>query len=296
VNRCDLKFLIANSTDEALDLLHAEGAGAIIIAGGTDVMVQLARGELQPAVLVNVEALSELRFEESSTVTRIGALISQRELAESPLVRSRHGALSAAANLCGGWQTQSVGTVGGNICNASPAADLTPALMVHGAVVLLRSRARGQREVALHDFVLGRRQTARLPDELVIGFELDIASRRTADAFEKVGRRSAMEISIVSVASRMTLSEDSRVEDVRIAVGSVGPKAFRARRAEKLMIGEILSPELIEEAAEAVLNDSSPIDDVRGSRNYRRAVLPRVFSRTLQRCADQIRPLARAAE
>jgi aerobic carbon-monoxide dehydrogenase medium subunit len=291
-----LKFLMTNSMSEALDTLHAEGPVALIIAGGTDVMVQLARGELRPAVLVNVEAVSELRFEESSTVTRIGALVSQRELAESSLVKSQYGALSAAANLCGGWQTQFVGTVGGNVCNASPAADLTPALMAHGAVVLLKSKARGQREVPLHDFVLGRRQTARLPDELVIGFELDIPPRRTADAFEKVGRRGAMEISIVSVATRMTLSEDNRVDDVRIALGSVGPRPFRARKAEKLMIGETFGPDLMAEAAEAVLKDSSPIDDVRGSRNYRRAVLPRVFLRTLQRCADRINPFVRAAE
>lgn len=264
------------------------GADATLLAGGTDVMVQLQRAELTPKVLVNVEQVEAWRASKLGTSSRIGALVTQRLLAENPDVRRRFGALAAAARLCGGWQTQSVATIAGNVCNASPAADLTPALLVHGARVVLESAPRGPRTIPLEAFVLGRRQVDRKADEIVVAFELESPPPRSADAFEKVGRRGAMEISIVNVAVRLSLAPDHRIADARIAVGSVGPKPFRATPAEQMLIGEPFTDQRVGAAAQAVLAMAAPIDDVRATKSYRLTVLPRVVERVLKQCQHRI--------
>jgi carbon-monoxide dehydrogenase medium subunit len=264
------------------------GSDAIVLAGGTDVMVQLQRAELKGTVLLNIEHVDAWRTCDVGAGSLIGALVTQRMLAEDRHVQARHGALAAAARLCGGWQTQSVGTIAGNVCNASPGADLTPALLVYGTQVVLESERGGTRTVPLEEFVVGRRQVARKPDEIVTRFELDKPPPRTADAFEKVGRRGAMEISIVNVAARLSLSPDDKVADARIAVGSVGPKAFRATHAEQILEGQPLTDNVIGAAARASLVAATPIDDVRASRAYRLAVLPRVVERVLRQCRHKI--------
>lgn len=282
-----MEFKVARSHAEALTTIAAFGTDATLLAGGTDVMVQLQRSELKPPVLLNIEQVGAWRTYDVSASSRIGALVTQRTLAEDLDIRARYSALAAAARLCGGWQTQSVGTLAGNVCNASPAADLTPALLVHGARVVLESERGGRRTLPLEDFVLGRRKVDRKPDEIVIQFELDTPPSRTVDAFEKVGRRGAMEISIVNVAARLSFTPDQKVADARIAVGSVGPKPFRAIGAEQILKGQSVSDQVIGAAAHAVLEAATPIDDVRASRSYRLAVLPRVTARIIRQCLQQ---------
>jgi carbon-monoxide dehydrogenase medium subunit len=247
-------------------------------------MIQLARAELNPKILVHVENLTEHKYIRAGKHLEIGALTSQRALAEHKTIAKDYSALQAAASLCGGWQTQSVGTIGGNVCNASPAADLIPPLMVHGASLTLHSQSRGQRSVEIDSFVVGRRNIAREPDEMLTSFSLDPVEKRTADCFVKVGRRNAMEISIANVAVRLTLGEDETVNAIRIAVGAVGPVAFRAREAEELLRGQKVSQELIEEAGRSILEQATPITDIRGSREYRLAVLPRILGSALKQC------------
>ncbi|CAI2931844.1 FAD binding domain-containing protein [Aminobacter niigataensis] len=280
-----MEFVSATSKEEALDRLDRFGPDLQVIAGGTDVMVQLAMKQLAPKVLLHVERIPNLDQISTADSIAIGGLTTQRMLAESGLVAARFPALRKAASLSGGWQTQSVGTIAGNVCNASPAADLTPVLFAHDAVVLLESKSRGERRVPITEFVVGRRKTIREPDELVTSFELAIPSLGSADAFEKVGRRGAMEISIANLALRITFSNCGMVTDARIAVGSVGAVAYRAVEAETLLINEHLSPNLIAEAAQLVISRASPIDDVRGTREYRLRVLPRIFEHSLRQCA-----------
>lgn len=188
-----MDFVSARTRREALDCLDSRGDQTSIVAGGTDVMVQLGLKQLSPAVLLHVERLSELaEIREGETVV-IGSLVTQRALAENPLISQKFPSLKSAASLCGGWQTQSVGTIGGNVCNASPAADLIPVLLVHDAIVTLESKSRGERKLPLSKFVLGRRNTARDKDELLTSFELVQPPPFSGCAFVKVGRRSAME-------------------------------------------------------------------------------------------------------
>lgn len=277
-----MEFISATSKDEALAALARHGSDAALLAGGTDLMVQIARRERQPATVIHIERLTELRgLDLGADRPRIGALVTQKMLADR-LAGGPYDGLARAASLSGGWQTQNVGTIGGNICNASPAADMVPPLLVHGARVLLESVS-GTRAVPLAAFILGRRQIDRAPEEMVIGVDLDPAGPSEANVFEKVGRRGAMEIAISSVAVRVRLGVDGRtLDDVRIALGAMGPVPFRVPAAETALIGRPLDAEALAAAGAALLAAARPISDTRGSADYRRAVAPRVFERVLR--------------
>ena len=156
-----MELSAVDSVDQALEELSRHGDRCQVLAGGTDVMMQLARGEIDPAVLLHVEGLADLRSVDLNGATRIGSLVTHRELLTGVL-GAGHDAVVESAATVGGLQTQAVGTIGGNVCNASPAADTLPALLVHDARLTLRSST-GSRTVALTDFLVGRRTTPAVP-------------------------------------------------------------------------------------------------------------------------------------
>jgi carbon-monoxide dehydrogenase medium subunit len=274
-----------DSLDDALEVLSRNGDGCQVLAGGTDVMIQLARGELAPAVLLHVEKLAELRTVETNGATRIGALVTHRELATGRL-GDGFRAVAEAAGTVGGLQTQMVGTIGGNVCNASPAADTLPALLVHDAQLTLRSSATS-RTVSLDEFLLGRRSTTRGSDELLTTITLAMPGERSGDAYLKVGRRSAMEVAIVGLAMRLAFDAGGTVTTARVALASVGPRSLRSAGAEAALLGGRLETESIEAAADAVLREVNPMDDLRGSADYRRRVIPGLLRRATEICAQR---------
>jgi carbon-monoxide dehydrogenase medium subunit len=274
-----------DSLDDALEVLSRHGDGCRVLAGGTDVMIQLARGELAPAVLLHVEKLAELRTVDTNGATRIGALVTHRELATGRLGDGFRAVAEAAATV-GGLQTQMVGTIGGNVCNASPAADTLPALLVHDAQLTLRSSA-ASRTVSLDEFLLGRRSTTRGADELLTTITVAAPGERSGDAYLKVGRRSAMEVAIVGLAMRLAFDADGTVNTARVALASVGPRPLRSAGAEAALLGGRLEPESIAAAAEAVLHEVNPMDDLRGSADYRRRVIPGLLRRAAEICAQR---------
>ena len=280
-----MKFRSTDTIDEALDALKELGDAGQVLAGGTDVMIQLARRELQPGTLIHIERLHELKDIHVNAGVRIGALVTHLRLAEGALPAG-YAAMVEGARTVGGWQTQAVGTVGGNVCNASPAADIVPPLLVHDAVVTLRSRA-GERTLPLDEFILRRRTTARRPEELLTAITLAPPRERSGDVYLKVGRRGAMEIAIVGLAVRLAFDAAGAVVNARIAVGSVGPAAIRVPAAEAVLQGGALDCEALDAGAAAVLEIISPIDDVRGSAAYRRRVIPQLLRRAVHRCAER---------
>ena len=285
-----LKFQIMQTVDEALQALEHYGATATILAGGTDVMIQLDRGEINTDNLIHVERLDELKaIELRKGQIEIGALTCHRDIATSALLEKNYTSIRSAAASIGGWQTQSVGTIGGNLCNASPAADLIPPLLLHDAELTLLSRARGTRVTKLNEFLLGRRQTSREADELLTRIKLEPVPAHTADVYLKVGRRNAMEVAIVGLAVRLTMNdEDGSVADIRIATCAVNPTPCRASQTEAILRGERLDAEVLREAGEILVTNSAPIDDIRASANYRRLVLPRLLERALRSCAEKV--------
>lgn len=273
------------TTQDAVALLAELGDDAQILAGGTDVMVQIIGGEISPAVLVPISQLAELREISRNGKVGIGALVTHERIANGAL-GDDFASLREAAGLVGGWQTQAVGTVAGNVCNASPAADTIPPLLVHDAEVALKSQS-GTRSVPLEQFLHGRRQTDRRPDELVTQVNLALPGALSGDVYLKVGRRSAMEVAIVGYAMRLDFAEDGSVADARVALASVAASPIRIRTAENALVGQRLSEEVAQSVSEAILSDISPIDDLRGSANYRRQLVPGLTRRALVACAHR---------
>lgn len=285
-----MEFVTAGSLDEALDTLSKFGPEAAVVAGGTAVLYQLSAGMRQASRIVHIERLSDLSHVSCNGGVRIGALTTMRAVAESPDLASRCSGLVTAAASCGGWQTQFVATVGGNVCNASPGADLAPSLLVHDAQVTLASADRGARSVPLAAFFTGFRQTAREPDELMTEIAFDTPPARTADVYVKVRRRGAMELPIVGVATRVTLDESLKtIADIRIAACAAGPVPFRADKAEAILKGAAAHDAPIAEAGAALVERASLFSDARASAEYRRAVLPRVLTHAIEQCVSRAR-------
>lgn len=274
-----------DTVDAALDVLAARGDRAQVLAGGTDVMIQLARGEITPAVLLHVERVAELRGVHANGAVRLGALVTHRTLATGVL-GDRFRAVSESAATVGGRQTQVVGTIGGNVCNASPAADTLPALLVHDATVTLRSRA-ASRTVPLHEFLVGRRATTRAADELLTEIALGDPGEGSGDVYLKVGRRGAMEVAIVGLAMRLSFDAAGSVTAARVALAAVGPRPVRSTAAEEALVGGPPEPGRLDAAAAAVLRDITPVDDVRGSADYRRRVVPGLLRRAAGICTQR---------
>jgi carbon-monoxide dehydrogenase medium subunit len=276
-----LDFIDARTLDGALTQLAEWGDEATVLAGGTDVVVALLAGGLTSKALLHVRRVPELHGIEAEERTRIGAATTHWTLANDLHIRAEHLALVEAALTVGGRQTQNVGTIGGNIVNASPAADLMPPLLVADARVRLAS-TKGDRELPLAEFVVGRKQTARDPDELLLGIDLERPAARTGEAYIKLGRRSAMEVALVGVAARVSLGDDGTISDARVALCSVAPVAFRVPDAERLLIGAQPGPEPLGQAGEAAEAQAQPIDDVRSPAAYRRQVVRHLVRRALE--------------
>jgi aerobic carbon-monoxide dehydrogenase medium subunit len=280
-------YQAAHDLDEALTVLAESPKPVQVLAGGTDVGVQFLRGEIAPEYVLYIGGIEELRGITANGGLTLGALTTHRELAEAPIVREEFAALAEAANQVGGRQTQNAGTVGGNVANASPAADLPPALLLADARVRLAS-ASGERTVALAEFFLARRQTARRPDELVTALILERPRPRTYEAYVKLGRRRAMEIAIVGLAMRLTFDEAlAEIVDARVAVCAAAQRPYRAPDAEASLIGCRLDEETLAAAGRLAAAPASPIDDVRASAEYRRRVIKSLTVRAAQRCRSR---------
>lgn len=283
-----MEFRSTATLEETLDVLSELGDDAQILAGGTDVMVQLQRHELDPGTLVHVERLEGLRrAEERDGTLALGALVTHRRVATDPSLSSQLPALAEAAATVGGWQTQEVGTVAGNLCNASPAADTLPPLLVADATVELASAGRDARRVPVEAFLLGRRHTDRRPDELVTWLGLEPVGDRTGEVYLKVGPRSGMEVALVGLAVRLSLAGDDTVADARVAACSVAPVPFRAVEAERILLGSRLEEDAIREAGEALTAAADPIDDQRATARYRRRVLGPLLGRAVGICEQR---------
>ena len=281
-----MEFLSVTTTDEALSKLASHGNAAAVLAGGTAVLYQLKSGMVSADIVLHVERLAELSYVQANGCTTFGALTSLRKIATAPELNDKYGAIRTAAASCGGWQTQSVATIGGNVCNASPGADLVPPLLVHGAKLTLASEARDERSLPLEEFLVGGRRTAREPDELLTAITLDTPPPRTADTYVKIRRRGAMELPIIGLALRLTMDAAGKsIDGIRIAVCAAGPVPFRATAAEDILTGEAANGDALKEAGASLLDRAELFTDARASAEYRRAVLPRALAHAVKDCA-----------
>ena len=290
-----MEFRQGTSVDEALGWLADLGDAACVLAGGTDAMMQYARGEISPAAFVHIERIASMAEADHDGISRLGALLTHRFLARDEAVRWRNPALAEAAATVGGWQTQAVGTLGGNICNASPAADTAAPLLVADAVVELASSA-GRRRLPLADFFLGRRKVDLRPDELVTAIEVTPIGPAAGEVYLKVGRRGAMVVAVVGLAARLTFDGGGpaagpggagRVSDARLALCSVAPRPVRAPEAERILVEGGGSADAVREAARALGEVVAPIGDSRASAGYRREILGGLLERAVACCRSR---------
>jgi carbon-monoxide dehydrogenase medium subunit len=282
-----MEFHSLGTEEEALERLSQLGDDARILAGGTDLVLQHRRGEARAGAWLFIGRLERLRrIVDKDDAIEVGALVTHRMLMRHATIARRHDSIATAAATVGGWQTQAVGTIGGNVCNASPAADLLPPLLVAEAEIHLASVA-GERTTSLEAFVLDRRRVDRRPDELVTGLRLPAVPPRTGEVYLKVAPRAAMEVALVGLAVRITLTSGGILSDARVAVGAVASRAFRARSAERALVDGDGRPEAVAEAGRLLADEARPIDDARATARYRRLVLPGLLARAVSESRER---------
>lgn len=282
-------LLQPKTTAEAIALLARHGARGSLLAGGTDLLVEIKEGVRAPDVVIDAKHLpgmGELTVSASDGL-RFGALVTARALETSPAVREHYRGLWQAVRELGSIQIRNRATVAGNVCRASPSADTLPPLIADGAVVTILGAA-GQRQVALEDFFTGVGKTVLAGDEIVTGFSVPAPLPGTGKCYIKHGRRKAMELATVGVAVTLTLSGEV-VSSIRIALGAVASTPIRATKAEAILTGKAPDAALIAQCGAAAAAQSSPISNIRGSADYRRRMVEELTQRAITAALEAAR-------
>jgi carbon-monoxide dehydrogenase medium subunit len=278
------EFHAPHSIDAAVALARQHGEAARFIAGGTDLIIQIKRKRLAPRHLISLSALGLGAIRKTESEIVVGATATHNEVVFHPAFQKQLIALAEASAVVGGRQIRNVATVGGNIVNASPAADLVPVLLTLDAAVDLVG-AHGTRSLPLDQFLLDRGRTDRRADEVLTAVRFARPQTASATAFLKGGRRKAMEISVVCVAAHLAGPRAGKGFDTaRIAIGAAASRTFRPAAAERL-VGQGGS---FAEAGRVAAEAASPIDDVRASARYRRLLVAALVERALARCRERL--------
>lgn len=280
-------YFIPDSLDRALALLAEFRGEARIIAGGTDLVVEFDRKLRPPCALIDISRLPDLdaiRLDADGWI-HLGPLVTHNDVVASGLCVAQALPLAQACRQVGAPQIRNRGTVAGNLITASPANDTITALMALDAQVVLRS-TRGERHVALAEFYTGVRRTVMQPDEMMVDIAFRALQPNQRGAFLKLGLRRAQAIAVVNCAVVLTLAADGRIAEARIALGAVAPVIVRAREAEHWLAGRLPDEATIQRAAELAAQAARPIDDIRGSAEYRRDAASVLVRRALRMAMD----------
>jgi carbon-monoxide dehydrogenase medium subunit len=280
-------YWAAPSLDEALNELDNCGADATVIAGGTDLVLNMKKKNILPRRLISLHNLNELNFvDEEGSIIRIGALTRHADLATNPLLNNRLPILCQAVGLIGSWQIRNVGTIGGNICNASPAADSAPPLLALNAQLVLASKA-AEKKIPLDSFFTGPGETVLRPGQILKEIVVELPQRPSAGCYLKLRRRKAVDVSLAGVAFYAETESDGRtLSQVGIALGGVAPTPIRIAEAEAVLIGLSLDEAMakISDCVQIAVQAARPIDDVRATASYRRAMVDAF----LHQCAKNV--------
>jgi len=266
-------YLEPRTVQEAIALLSRYGGTAKVIAGGTDLLNAIRSKLLAPEHVVDIGSipgLDSLTYDDHGTLS-IGALATLRAVETSPQVKKYHTVISQAAGQIGSVAIRNVGTIAGNLCHASPAADMAPSLLALGAKAKIVGPA-GERTVALDDFFAGPGRTVLASDEMLVEIQVPAMPPQTNAVYLKHAIRGAADLSIVGVAVMASL-ENGCCRNVRIALGAAAPTPMRAQSSESVLEGKKLDHSLIENAGRAASDECRPITDVRASADYRREMV-----------------------
>jgi CO/xanthine dehydrogenase FAD-binding subunit len=283
------RFINPQSLVEALEYLNQYGKEAKIIAGGTDLLIQLRNEDDKIAgvkFLVNIDSLPNLRqIKIDEDYISIGTLVNHAEIASSELIWAKVSFLSKAASVIGSPQIRNRGTIGGNLINASPAADTVPVMIALDAVVILQSLT-GSRKLPVRDLFLRPYETCIRHDEILTEIKFKCLPEGSKTSFLKIGRRNALVIARLNIAVSLKTDEKGIVEDIRIAPGSVMPIPCRAIEAEKLLIGQTPNEEIINHASKKVADTMVEKSGIRASTIYKKPVIEAITRRAIWECAN----------
>jgi CO/xanthine dehydrogenase FAD-binding subunit len=278
------------SLRETVRLLKKKNGTVKILAGGTDLVLQIKQGQISPSLLLDVKdlpELNELKWNKNSGL-RIGAAVPLSRLLEYKVVSKRFNILTQACSVIGSTQIRNRGTIGGNICNAAPSADSAPALLCLDAIAIIASD-RGTHQVNLNNFFVGPGKTCIKNGELLVSIEIPTPPARSAGCYIRHTTREEMDIAVAGVGSFIILSPRSKIpKEVRIALGSVAPTPMRVHKAETLLIGKPVTEKAIEKVAEKAAEEARPISDIRASAEYRRELVKVLTRRTLRKSCEML--------
>ena len=275
------ELALPSTVQECLAAL--DGGGDVkVVAGGTDLLPQMKNGLVTPARVVDLSGIPELqRLEvDGDGALHIGAAVSARTVEQSPIVRDGFLGVAEGAGVIGSHQVRNLATVGGNVCNAAPSADVSPPLVAMDAVVVIAGRD-GQRLLPISDFFQGVRRTALQAGELVVEIVVPKAGAGSGGTYLRHTPRRELDIAVVGVGTQLTI-QDGRCTKARIALGAVAPVIVRATEAEASLEGQAITPELLDKAASLAVGSARPISDQRGSAEYRLHLVRVLTRRTLQ--------------
>ncbi len=264
-----MEYKAPGSIDEAVTLLAQASGSARILAGGTDLLVQIRAGFTKPSLVVDVKNIPELRIISiDDDGVRIGAAVSGAELGENDAVKAAWPGLVEATELIGSTQIQGRASLGGNLCNASPAADTVPALVAASAICLIAGPD-GQREAPVEQIVTGPGQTSLKNGEFVVQFQLPKKLPRSADAYLRFIPRTEMDIAVVGAGVNLTLDEKGICHQARVALGAVAPTVLLVEAGATALIGSTLDDAALDKLRAAASAACNPIDDKRGTVEFR---------------------------
>ena len=273
-------YVSAKDLEHAITLLGEHGAKAKVLAGGTDLLVELKHAVHNPEVIVDVSRLHELKtIAVADDGLHIGALVTHSDIMNSPVIRDMFPALVAASHSIGAMQTRNLGTLGGNLVTCVPSMDSGPALIALDASVTV-ANAEGRRRMPLAELFVGPRKTSLKPGDLLVDIVIPKENLGKPAAFEKFGLRKGQALALVNVGASFWVERDKFVAP-RIALGAVAPTVIRAPKAEAFLDGCKISAEAMAEAGRIAAMEAKPISDFRASADYRRDLVAVLVKRAL---------------
>lgn len=287
----NFEYVLPESLEEAVSLLAQYNGKAAILAGGTDLLVKMRDRVLQPGVLIDLKhitGLSGIDYSETEGL-RIGALVNIGDIERSKIIQEKFSILSQAAGTLGSVQVRNKATIGGNLCNAAPSADMAPSLIGLGASVTLTGPG-GESVLPLEEFFTGPGQTVLRDGQILKELRVPNMKVHSEGVYLKFSRRKAMDLAIVGVASVLTMDAAlADCVDVRIVLGAVAPTPLRAKRAEVVLRGNKINDSLIKEAAEMASGEATPITDVRASSWYRKQITEVLVKRSIVQALEKVK-------
>ena len=283
----EVRYLAPRTLDEAVGAFAAAGGAARIMAGGTDLLVQMRSGALRPGLIVDIKKIAEMTAIEETADGgfRIGAAVSGAVLAEHPRFGKIWPGVLEGINLIGSTQVQGRASAGGNLCNGSPAADGVPAMVAAGAVVTLQG-PNGRRQIPVGDVPAAPGRTNLAPGEILVSFSLPPRPKGSSDAYLRMIPRTEMDIAVVGCGVSLTL-KDGICTAAQVALGAVAPTVLLVEPAAKALIGSRLDAAALNAAAAACSAACRPIDDKRGTIAYRTHVAGVLLKRTAAIAAER---------